>query len=97
LSSLYTLRITGSQGSLPSQALSLWNAAVGKNLGRSHNTQLRLSAFSLLNTTHNIIQTTGVNYIATSQSNLPGRILLLSFVYRFHHFRGMPKTERPGQ
>ena len=84
VSSWYNYQLTG--GSLPSQQVSLWNAAIYKDLGRRHNAQLRFSVFGLLNRTHNLIQSAGANFIATAQTNVPGRILLLSFVYRFHHF-----------
>lgn len=85
-STQYTLQITGAQGSLPVQSVPLWNAAVAKDLGRRHNVQARLSALGLLNTTHNVTQTVGINNVSTTQSNLPGRVILLSFVYRFRHF-----------
>jgi hypothetical protein len=91
LSTLYNLQVTGAQGSLPAQAVSLWNAAIYKDLGRRRNAQLRLSVFGILNTMHNISQSTGPGYVTTSQTNLPGRIVLLSFVYHFKYFPGVGK------
>lgn len=91
LSTLYNLQVTGAQGSLPVQAVSLWNAAIYKDLGRRRNAQVRLSVFGILNTTHNISQSTGPGYVSTSQTNLPGRTALLSFVYHFKYFPGVGK------
>jgi Outer membrane protein beta-barrel family len=91
LSSFYHLQVTGAQGSLPERAVSMWNGAVYKDLGKNRNAQVRFSVFGILNTTHNISQSTGPNYVSTTQSNLPGRILLLSFVYNFKHFRDTGK------
>jgi Outer membrane protein beta-barrel family/Carboxypeptidase regulatory-like domain len=88
LSSFYHLQVTGAQGSLPVQAVSLWNGAVYKDLGRKRNAQVRLSVFGILNTTHNVSQSTGANFVSTVQSNLPGRVLLLSFVWHFRKFPG---------
>jgi hypothetical protein len=42
----------------------------------------------------NFTQTIGINYKETSQTNLPGRILLLSFIYRFRHFPGIKPAPR---
>lgn len=86
LSSNYNIQVTGSQGTLPSKAISLWNASIFKDFFRDRSCQLRFSAFGILNTVNNYTQTVGLNYVETRQANLPGRILLLSFIYRFRHF-----------
>jgi len=88
VASNYSLQITGPQGTLPSKSVALWNASIYKDLLRDRSVQLRFSAFGLLNTVSNFSQTIGVNYKETSQTNLPGRILLFSFIYRFRHFPG---------
>jgi hypothetical protein len=91
LSSFYNWQITGSQGTLPSKQISLWNASIYKDLFRNRTAQIRFSAYGILNTVNNYTQTVGLNYVETRQANIPGRILLLSFVYRFHHFPLMKK------
>ncbi|HEV2480676.1 MAG TPA: outer membrane beta-barrel protein [Puia sp.] len=88
VASNYNLQITGPQGTLPSKSVALWNASIYKDFLRDRSAQLRFSAFGLLNTVSNFSQTIGINYKETSQTNLPGRILLLSFIYRFRHFPG---------
>jgi hypothetical protein len=82
IASYYDLQITGSQAGLPSQAVSLWNAAVYKSILNNH-CELRLSAYDLLNSASSFTQTTGVNYTQTQKTNLQGRIILFSVVYRF--------------
>ena len=86
LASNYNLQITGPQGALPSKAVALWNASIFKDFLRNRSGQIRLSAFGILNTPSNYTQSVGINYVETQQSNLPGRIILLSFIYRFHSF-----------
>ena len=92
VASNYTIQINGSQGTLPGKQVSLWNASVYKDLFRDRSAQIRFSAFGILNTPSNFTQTVGLNYVQTQQTNIPGRILLLSFIYRFHHF---PAANRP--
>ncbi|HEY4060601.1 MAG TPA: outer membrane beta-barrel protein [Puia sp.] len=86
IASNYNLQITGSQGSLPAREVALWNASIYKDILRNRSGQIRLSAFGLLNTASNYSQTIGLNYVESRQVNMPGRIFLLSFIYRFHHF-----------
>jgi len=86
LASNYSLQVTGSQGTLPSRSVALWNASVYKDFLRDRSLQIRFSAFGILNTVNNFTQTVGLNYVETRQANLPGRILLLSLTYRFRHF-----------
>jgi len=86
MSGNYTIQITGSQGTLPGKQVSLWNASIYKDFFRDRSIQLRLSAFGILNTPSNFTQTIGLNYVQTQQTNIPGRIILLSLIYRFHHF-----------
>ncbi len=82
VASYYNLQVTGSQAGLPSQAVSLWNAALYKSILNNH-CELRLSAYDLLNSASSFSQTTGVNYTQTQKTNLQGRIILFSVVYRF--------------
>lgn len=95
VASNYNLQITGPQGSLPSRSVALWNASIYKDLFRDRSAQLRFSAFGILNTVSNFNQTIGINYKETSQTNLPGRILLLSFIYRFRHFPSTSRSHPP--
>src|SRR6201999_782763 len=93
LASNYNIQGTGSQGTLPSKSVSLWNASVYKDFLRDRSLQVRFSAFGILNTVNNFTQTIGLNYVETRQTNLPGRILLLSLIYRFRHFpQSRPRT-----
>jgi hypothetical protein len=97
MASNYTIQITGSQGSLPGKQVTLWNASIYKDFFHDRSAQLRFSAFGILNTPNNFIQTVGLNYVQTQQTNIPGRILLLSFIYRFHHFpAAKPAHDRIG-
>ncbi len=86
LSSAYNLQVTGAQTGLPAQSVSLWNAAIYKSIFSNHAGELRLSAFDLLDNSSNYTQTTGPDYLETRQTNLPGRLWLLSFIYHFRHF-----------
>ena len=92
IASNYTIQINGSQGTLPGKKVSLWNASIYKDFFRDRSAQIRFSAFGILNTPSNFTQTVGLNYVQTQQTNIPGRILLLSFIYRFHHF---PTVKQP--
>lgn len=92
LASNYNLQVTGSQGTLPSKSVALWNASIFKDFLRDRSAQIRFSAFGILNTVNNFTQTLGLNYVETRQANLPGRILLLSFIYRFRHFPAAPRS-----
>jgi hypothetical protein len=94
ITSNYNLQITGRQGSLPGRQVSLWNASAFKDFLPNRSGQIRFSAFGLLRTANNYTQTQGLNYVETRQTNLPGRIFLLSFIYRFHHFP-MEKKKTP--
>jgi hypothetical protein len=86
LTSNYNLQITGSQGTLPTRQTTIWNAAIYKSIFRSRAGQIRFSAFDILNNAKSVSQSVGSNYIMTNQSNLPGRLWLLSFVYHFRKF-----------
>jgi hypothetical protein len=86
LTSNYSMQITGKQGSLPAKSVALWNASIYKDFLRNRSGQIRFSAFGILNAPSNYTQSVGINYVETQQSNLPGRILLLSFIYRFRYF-----------
>jgi hypothetical protein len=86
LTSNYSVQVTGKQGSLPAKSVALWNASIYKDFLRNRSGQIRFSAFGILNTPSSYTQSVGINYVETQQSNLPGRILLLSFIYRFRHF-----------
>ena len=95
LASNYAIQINGSQGTLPGKQVSLWNASIYKDFFRDRSAQLRFSAFGILNAPSNFTQTVGLNYVQTQQTNIPGRILLLSFIYRFHHFPAAPRSPQP--
>jgi hypothetical protein len=82
ITTYYDLQVTGSQGNVPSHAVSLVNAAIYKTIWKDH-WEFRLSAYDLLNSASGFSQTTGVNYTQTQRTNLPGRILLCSVIYRF--------------
>lgn len=86
VTSNYNWQITGRQGSLPQKSVALWNASIFKDFLHNRSGQIRLSAFGILNTPSNYTQSVGINYVQTQESNLPGRIILLSFIYRFHSF-----------
>lgn len=83
LSTNYSLRVTGPQGSLPGNTMMIWNAAVSKNLFRNKSGEIRLSAFDLLNSNTGFTQTMTANYIETATTNVLRRLFLLSFIYRF--------------
>ncbi len=72
IASYYTLQVTGSQAAIPSQAVSLWNAALYKSILNNH-CELRLSAYDLLNSASSFSQTTGVNYTQTQKNEFAGK------------------------
>jgi len=86
LSTFYSLRLT--TGSLPAPPVSVWNASAYKDIGRRRDFQLRLSAFGLLNNTRNTSQSMSPGVLSTTQTNIPGRIFLLSLVWHFKQFQG---------
>lgn len=81
----YSLRVTGSQGSLPGKQISVTNATLYKNLFTSHAGEIRLAIFDAFNSASSFAETNGANFIATSATNTLGRTLLLSFIYHFRH------------
>jgi hypothetical protein len=85
VASYYNLQITGSQGNLPAHIVSLWNVSVHKSTLRNRG-EIRLSAFDLLNKSSSFSQSIGVNYVQTRKTNLPGRLLLFCFIWRFKNF-----------
>jgi hypothetical protein len=89
ITSFYNWQQTGAQGSLPAHAISYWNAACYKNIFRNHSGQIRLSVFNVLNGASNVSQSSGPNFIASSSSNILGRLWLLSVVW---HFRKFPSS-----
>jgi hypothetical protein len=91
ITSYWNEQITGSQGALPTRAVTQWNGSVFKDCGRKRAVQVRVSVFGILNNTHNLTQTVGLNSLTTQQTSLPGRIVLFSLIYRFRHFPGAGK------
>lgn len=91
VSSFYNWQVTGFQASLPAHAVSYWNAACYKTLLHNHSGQIRLSVFNLLNGASNVSLSTGPTYIATSRSNILGRLWLLSFIWHFGKLSGLGK------
>jgi hypothetical protein len=92
LTSHLNAQITGRQAGLPARTVNLWNASIFKDFLHDRRGQIRLSAFGILNTPSNYTQSVGINYLQTQQSNLPGRILLLSFIY---HFKSKGSGKQP--
>ncbi|HVS98153.1 MAG TPA: outer membrane beta-barrel protein [Puia sp.] len=84
VSTFYTLQLVS--GTLPAPPVSLWNASAWKEIGRRRRVQLRLSAFGLLNNTKNSSQSVGVGTLSTTETNIPGRVLLLSVIWHFRKF-----------
>ena len=87
VASYYDLHVTGSQAALPAQSVSLWNGSLSKTV--AHNLlEFRLSGFDLLNSASAFTQSTGVNFVQTQRTNLPGRVFLCSVIYRFRKVKG---------
>ena len=84
VSSFYSLQLVS--GTLPAPPVSLWNASAWKEIGRRRQVQVRISAFGLLNNTKNTSQSVGVGTLSTTQTNIPGRVLLLSAIWHFRKF-----------
>jgi hypothetical protein len=87
IASYYDLQVTGSQQNMQAHAVSLWNASLYKSVIKNQY-ELRVSAYDLLNSSSSFSQTTGVNYTQSQRTNLPGRILLCSIIYRFRKMDG---------
>jgi Outer membrane protein beta-barrel family len=74
------------QGVGPLQQTNQWNASMAKDLGNNHAAEVRFSAFGLLSAARNAFQNTTANVTTITTSSLPGRTLLVSFIYHFHRF-----------
>ncbi|MDP4259295.1 MAG: outer membrane beta-barrel protein [Bacteroidota bacterium] len=84
ISSYYSIQWLS--GTLPAPPVSLWDAGASKELGRKRAFELRLDAFGLLNNAQNINQVIAPGVLSTTQSEIPGRILLLSLLWHFKKF-----------
>ena len=73
----------GPQASLPAQTTSLWNANLSKRILRKKTAELRLSAFDILKSNKGFSQSTGENYIASSNNLILTRTVFVSFIYYF--------------
>lgn len=85
LSTYYSLALTS--GTLPAPAVSVWNASIAKDLGRRRRWQARLSGLGLLNNTKNVSQTMNAGTLSTVQTNIPGRVVLATLVWRVSKFQ----------
>jgi hypothetical protein len=85
MSTWYSLQ--KASGTLPAPPVSVWNGSVWKDIGRRRSWQVRLSGLGLLNSSRNLSQSMGPGYLSTTQTNIPGRILLLSLTWRFRKFQ----------
>jgi hypothetical protein len=84
LSTWYSLQ--KASGTLPAPPVSMWNASAWKEIGRRRSWEIRLSGFGLLNNSRNISQSMGPGFVSTTQTNIPGRIVLVSLIWRFRKF-----------
>lgn len=84
LATTYNLSVSGSQGSLPGNTLSLLNAAISKKFLKKQAAELRFSIFDLLNQNRNFNRVIGDNYIEVSGGNVLKRFFQVSFIYHFN-------------
>lgn len=77
------LSLQGSQTNLPSQNIAVWNAGLARELWKDRRAQLKLSVYDILNDASSFGQTTGDNYIETTEMEVLKRLFVLSFYYRF--------------
>jgi hypothetical protein len=83
LSSGVQFRFNNPQQNLPGQHSVIWNATLVKMLFSNRSGQLKFSVFDILNDKRNFGQSTGDNYIETTESEIVRRLLAMSFVYHF--------------
>lgn len=76
-------QLNGRQGTLPATQVTLWNASLSKNVFHNNRGEIQLAGQDLLNNGNGFQQSSGPDFIATSRSNSIGRVLILSFIYRF--------------
>lgn len=84
VSTYYNEQATG--GTLPATAAGRWNASLYKSFLKNHSLELRLSVFDLLNSNKSVWQSSGINFIQTSTSNVTGRLVLVSLIFRLEKF-----------
>lgn len=76
-------QVTGPQGSLAGQTISLWNANISKHILPKKMMEVKLSAFDILNTNKGFSTRLGENFIETSNTLVMGHLLFVSLIYHF--------------
>jgi len=77
------------------QSYWLWNAAVGKKLGKKKEKEIRLSVFDLLKQNQSITRTVTENYITDTQNQVLQQYFMLTFAYSLKNF-GTPARNGGG-
>lgn len=83
VSSTYGINFFGAQTGLPAVHTTLWNAALVKNVLKDNQGEFRFSVFDLLDSNNGISQGSYGNSVFRSETNTPGRQLLLTFAWYF--------------
>jgi len=76
-------QITGPQAGLKGQSQELWNASIGRRILPKKTAEIRISAYDILSQNKGFSQSTGDNYISTSNNLVLSRTLYVSCVYYF--------------
>ncbi len=76
------------------QNFTLWNAAIGKKLGKNKAAELKLSVFDILGQNRSVTRTVTESYIQDTQSEVLQRYFMLTFTYNLKNF-GVA-TKQPG-
>jgi hypothetical protein len=68
------------------QSYWLWNAGMGKKLGKDRKGELRLNVFDLLGQNQSIVRNVAAEYIEDSQNEVLRRYFMLTFTYNLRNF-----------
>ena len=77
------------------QSYWLWNAAIGKKIGKKKDKEIRLSVFDLLKQNQSIARTVTGAYIEDVQSQVLQQYFMLTFSYNLKNF-GVPSRQNNG-
>lgn len=81
ISSYYSINFLGAQAGLAATHTMVWNAALVKNVFKDRRGEFRFSVFDLLSSNNGLSQGAYGNSVFRSETNTPGRQLLLTFAW----------------
>ncbi|MDR3716730.1 MAG: TonB-dependent receptor [Puia sp.] len=94
LSAKYHLQVTGKQDGLPGSTVGNLDATIFRTLLKDRRGELQLSCYNLFDNKTSVSAVSGPNSISTQTAGRIGRLVLLSFVYRFNKVFGQAGPEK---